>query len=143
MTIKPSRYILVFGLAMIAISIVIFAISSVFQSSFGTVWTPLVPAVVAAMIEGRAHARATAQNPTRIEAWKAAAIMTGLALGLFILLAGFLLQAQPQIIAAIGEQPGRVIGGVLLFCFLWLVTNWFFYTIGIRNERAAARRRGS
>ncbi len=140
MIIKPSRYVLVFGLTMLAIIALIFAISFVFEASFGTVWAPLVPAVVASMIEGRGYARQTTQEISNGEAWKAAVQMTAVALGLYLMLAAFILQAQPEIMGVVMAQPLLALGGVAMFCLLWLVTNRFFFTLGIKNERATGAR---
>ncbi|MEM6307338.1 MAG: ABZJ_00895 family protein [Pseudomonadota bacterium] len=94
--------------------------------------TSLIPAMLAAMVEGQKHAIAT-RDPIP-KPWKQGAILAGASVGISAVLAVPLLFITPGIVDALMSYLGFVLAGlVFVYFILWLVCR-FFLTFGAKNQ---------
>ncbi len=140
MTVNLKRYAMYYVAVLVAAAIIIGLLRQLASIDLATSFIPIVPAMVAAMVEGHKLSREGAEYPAGKAAWIAAAQMTGVALG-FNALLGLLVFGA---LSGAGIQMSSIViflGFLALYCVFWLVTNRIFLTQGYRN--AAAARKGS
>ncbi|MEM1236029.1 MAG: ABZJ_00895 family protein [Pseudomonadota bacterium] len=138
MSVNLTRYAMWFaGASLVALTLVM-AVQMVFSVQLGSAFVPIIPAMVAAMVEGSKWAKSSREKLPA--PWKDAGAMTGVAIGLTALL---ILATTPAVLG-MGREGIRVvilISGV--YAIFWLITNRVFLGMGARNEWAAQDRRGS
>ncbi len=105
-------------------------------SELGSSTQLIVPAMIAALVEGHRHARTRSQRPTRAEMWGfvwiATALATGLNLALGYLAGGLLPEFGKLTIAAFASQQFLILLGI--YAGAYLISNRFFFGIGVSTE---------
>ncbi len=142
MIFNPRRYLLVFAGALILLIVLVLAGQALFGINLSSAAIPLIPAMVAAAVEGQRHARGSSTDPSAKESWLAAVKMSFIALGLNILQLGMMMLVELSTYTRIAQNPVASLSILAVYFVLWVVVNWFFYRIGLRNERSAGKRKG-
>ncbi|WP_272008181.1 ABZJ_00895 family protein [Roseovarius sp. ZX-A-9] len=105
-------------------------------SELGASTQLLVPAMIAALIEGQRHARTHRARPARAEIWGfvwiATALATGLNLALAYLAGGLLPEFGKLAIAHFASQQFLILLGI--YTGAYLISNRFFFGIGVSTE---------
>ncbi|UXX84490.1 ABZJ_00895 family protein [Roseovarius pelagicus] len=105
-------------------------------SELGASTQLIVPAMVAALIEGHRYARTHRQRVPRAELWGfvwiATALATALNLALAYLAGGLLPEFGKLTIASFGSQQFLILLGI--YTGAYLISNRFFYGIGTSTE---------
>jgi len=91
----------------------------------------LIPAMIAALVEGQKYAKANAGPLT--QPWKDALGMTGIAIGIILLMTAFVLASVPQIRAGLLNALPLFIGVLAAFCIILLGLTRLFYGMGARS----------
>ncbi|MEO0676827.1 MAG: ABZJ_00895 family protein [Pseudomonadota bacterium] len=123
-------------------SLVVLTFVLIFQQAFGVMlgsaFVPILPAMVAAMVEGSKWAK---ENSEPVPApWKDALGMTGVAVGV----TAFLIIATSLSTMNMGLEGLRVMVLLMVvYSAFWIITNRLFLAMGARNEWASQNRRGS
>jgi hypothetical protein len=111
-----------------------------------TSFLPILPSMVAAMLQGASHALATGQVPGQSAAWRFALAATALSVGL---LGGYyviLNAVYPAFLTALAEEIGLAILGPALLAVLGgviFLVNRFMLTFNARQTlKAVAKRPG-
>jgi hypothetical protein len=107
---------------------------------------PILPSMVAAMLQGASHALGTGQVPGPGAAWRFALVGTAISVcllgGYYVILSAL----YPAFLAALAEEIGlAILGPVLLavLCVVILLVNRFMLTFNARQTlKAAAKRTG-
>lgn len=139
MKVNLKRYAVYYVSVLVAAAIIIGLLRQLASIDLATSFIPIVPAMVASMIEGQKLSREGADYPAGKAAWIAAAQMTGVALVFNILLGVLVFGA----LSGAGFQMNSIAifaGFLAFYCVFWLVTNRIFLTQGYRN--ATATRKG-
>jgi len=130
------RYALVFTFTAISTGILITFLQDKTQSSLGSSAQVLVPAMIAALIEGQRFARHHRRKPTYKEAmgfmWIASGIAIMLNLAFSFLVASLLPEFGKLAIAPIFSTQFNVL--MLIFVVGYLIANRFFLGIGAGNQ---------
>ncbi len=140
------RYAGIFlGIAVLS-ALVVLALNKWADAGLGSSGQLLAPAMIAALLEGRAFVRSEARAPNSAEAWNFALLATALAVLLNVALSyagAHLIPANSaQSIAAVGTRTFWLMLGV--HTLVYLLSNRFFLGLGARNEEVAqARRNGT
>ena len=103
----------------------------------------LVPAMIAALIEGQQFVKRNRRKPNTAEAWGFAITATGVAMVLNLTL-GYMVPNFAPAFAALTEAPAFSIDfNTLLVIYVmgYLVSNRFFLALGVGNEVSADKRR--
>lgn len=139
MIIKPARYALTFLLTLVAGVVVVTLLRVTFGVDLASSFLPIIPAMVAATLEGNKYARSTEAPLENRAAWKAAFVMTAIAVAFYAVLAVLLLSLSAQV------QDATVAGGFMaavmaVYTVVWLIMNRVFLGLGVRNERKVQAR---
>ena len=137
------RYTGVFlGIAVLS-ALVVLALNTWANAQLGSSGQLLAPAMIAALLEGRAFVRNESRAPNPSEAWNFALLATALAVALNVALsyAGSQLipAASAQSIAPVGTRAFWMLLGA--HTLVYLLSNRFFLGLGVRNEET--RRNGA
>ena len=133
--VNPVRYGLVYVATAVGIGVGLEVLLRVTGMDLNSSATSIMPAMVAAMIEGQQRAQSGEAAYTNGEAWRAAGVMTLVALGIaggF----GFLLSFLPEwsrIFALLSAGVWLLI--VAISGVVSLLVNRFFLTLGFKNKR--------
>ncbi len=134
-SVSLTRYALWFaGTSLIVVAIVI-GVQVGFGIRLGSAFVPILPAMVAAMVEGSRYAKST-RTPLK-SPWMDALRLSAIALAINFFLVAATLAAAPM--AAVGIS-GIAILMAVYFVF-WFITNRVFLAMGARNEWAAQDRK--
>lgn len=131
------RYTGVFlGVAVFS-TIVVLALNTWANAGLGSAGQLLAPAMIAALLEGRAFVRRETRIPDASEAWSFALIATGLAVALNIVLSYVSTQLIPVGSAlSVGYMAARGFWIMLvLHTLVYLLSNRFFLGYGARSEQ--------
>ncbi len=136
------RYTLVFTGIAIGTGVLLSFLQDKTQSTLGSSAQILVPAMIAALIEGQRFARTHQRKPDYKEAmkfmWVASGIAIALNLGLSFLAASLLPEFGKLAIAPIFSTQFNVL--MLIFAVGYLISNRLFLGIGAGNELNLSRR---
>jgi hypothetical protein len=141
-----ARYTVVFVGMAIGVALIVLAANAWLDAGLGSAAQLLAPAMVAALIEGRAFVRAEERAPNPAEAWNFALLATGLAILLNLALSYAMTALLPEFarltIAPFGSRQFLLLLG--LYALGYLLSNRFFLGLGARNEvEALGRRNGT
>ena len=129
------RYILVFLAVAIGAGLAVAALEGRI-STLGSAAQLVVPAMIAALIEGQQFAKARGVAPDRPQIWNFAWIATGVATVLNLVLSyaagGFLPEFGKLAIASFGSQQFLILLGI--YAGAYLICNRFFLSIGVSTE---------
>ncbi|MEM1100089.1 MAG: ABZJ_00895 family protein [Pseudomonadota bacterium] len=139
---EPTVNLLRYSLWFLGTGFVLTLFVILFQQAFGIglgmAFMPILPAIVAAMVEGSKYAKST-RTPIP-DPWKAAGAMTGLSIALTALL--IVTTALPTMGTNAFDLTALVM--VLgIYAAFWLVSNRLFLSMGARNEWASQDRGSS
>lgn len=127
----------------IGVALIVMAANAWLDAGLGSSAQLLVPAMVAALIEGRTFVRAEGRKPNMAEAWNFALLATVLALVLNVALSYAMTALMPEFarltIAPFGSRQFLLL--LALYGLGYLLSNRFFLGIGARSEQDAATRR--
>ena len=139
-----SRYVIVFMFTAIGTAALIRLLNWTLESGLGSSVQILVPAMIAALIEGRQFARANKRKSTEKEIWKFTLITSVLAMSLNVTLAYLGEWAAPEFARLTIPEPFSTQFNFLLvaYAFGYLICNRFFLALGIRNQLSLMRSRG-
>lgn len=138
MNVNLRRYAGIYVVTLVVAALAIWALRQIAQIDLASSFVPLIPAMVAAMVEGHKLAKEGADYPKGKPAWVASAKMTGVALAfngglglvVFLALSGAGLQVRSIMVFA---------GFLAMYCVFWMVANRIFLTQGYRNAMATAK----
>ncbi|HEY9040234.1 MAG TPA: ABZJ_00895 family protein [Roseovarius sp.] len=137
------RYTAVFLGMAIGVALIVLAVNAWADSGLGSSAQLLAPAMVAALIEGRAFVRSEGRKPNPAEAWNFALLATALAVVLNVALSYAMTGLAPEFakltIAEFGSGQFMIL--LALYALGYLLSNRFFLGLGARNEQDAAARR--
>ena len=138
------RYALIFVVVALGAAMLITALNTQVDNTFGSGAQLMVPAMIAALIEGQQFARTQGARPSSAQMWNFTWIATAVAVGLNVAIAylagaiapefGKLAIAQP-----LGQQFLVLLG---LYAGGYLLCNRFFFGIGVGNQLSLMRSRG-
>ena len=138
------RYSLVFLGVAIGASTLIALLNTTTESTLGSSAQLMVPAMIAALIEGQQFAKAEKRKPGTGEAWRFAWIATAIAVGLNVALAFLASGLMPEFgrlaIAAPLSQQFNIL--LALYAGGYLICNRFFLGLGAGNQLSLMRSRG-
>ena len=137
------RYALVFLAVAVGVGQVVNWLNLTQDGSFGGAAQLMVPAMIAALIEGQQDARARKAHPGKAAAWRFAVIGAAVALGLNVALAYAGPALAPEfaklaIAPAFSRQFLMLLG---VYALGYLLCNRFFYGLGVSNQLTLMRRR--
>lgn len=132
------RYCLVFLVIAVGVGLIVALLNETTQTTLGSSAQLMVPAMVAALIEGHRFARAQTRSPTRLEKWRFVWIATGLAVLCNLLLGGLATRLLPEfgrlmIAPPLSRQFLLLLG---IYAGGYLICNWLFFGLGTSTERA-------
>lgn len=132
------RYTAVFlGVALIS-ALVVLALNAWANAGLGSAGQLLAPAMIAALLEGRAFVREEARAPNPSEAWNFALLATALAIALNVALSfgaqWVIPEGSTQSVAPFGSRAYWVM--LAVHAMIYLLSNRFFLGLGARNEQA-------
>ncbi len=137
------RYTAVFLGMAIGVALIVMAANAWFDAGLGSSAQLLAPAMVAALIEGRAFVRDEGRKPNMAEAWNFALLATALAVVLNVALSYGMTALAPEFakltIAEFGSRQFLIL--LALYALGYLLSNRFFLSIGARSEQDAITRR--
>ncbi|MEM9853167.1 MAG: ABZJ_00895 family protein [Pseudomonadota bacterium] len=137
MSVNLTRYALWYA----GSSLIVLTAQILFQQAFGInlgqAFLPIIPAMIAAMVEGTNWAKEN-RDPMP-KPWKDACAMTGLC----IAITAVLIFATTIQTVGMGFEGIRVVALLMtIYAVFWLITNRLFLYMGARNEWANQNRRG-
>ncbi|WP_113910645.1 ABZJ_00895 family protein [Roseovarius dicentrarchi] len=137
------RYTAVFLGMAIGVALIVMAANAWLDAGLGSSAQLLAPAMVAALIEGRAFVREEGRKPNMAEAWNFALLATALAVVLNVALSYAMAALLPEFakltIAEFGSRQFLIL--LALYALGYLLSNRFFLSIGARSEQDAISRR--
>jgi len=140
-----TRYAIVFLGVAVGVALIVAAINNSGQTTLGSQAQLMVPAMIAALVEGQCFVRAKNRKPTSAERWGFVWIATAICVVLNVALsyfAGSLLPVFAKLaIAPLFSQQFNVLIGI--YAGAYLICNWFFVAIGVSTEQAAIERRNN
>lgn len=136
---RPRRYLGVFVAGIVGLSLLSGLAFWLFGWNVSSAAVHIVPAVVAAMVEGQRHARTGALEPGEAVLWRAAIAMTGIAGAALIAVTALQFLLSGMLGAVVAVLPMRVLVQLGLIVLVYLAINRWFYVAGFR---AAARTEG-
>lgn len=139
-----ARYSLVFLAVAVGVSQVVIWLDREPGLAFGSALQVMVPAMIAALVEGGQVAERERAHPGSRRAWGFAATAAGIATALNLLLAFAGPQVAPEF-AKLAIAPVRSSQFWLLLAIYaggYLLANRFFYGLGAGNQASRLRRRG-
>lgn len=130
------RYTFVFLAVAIGASLAVSALQTRFDSVVGSSAQLMVPAMIAALVEGQQFARAQGRKPESREIWRFAWVATGVAVVLNVAMAfggqGFLPEFEKLAVAwGFPKQFSILLG---LYAGGYLICNRFFAGLGAGNQ---------
>ncbi|PVA10912.1 hypothetical protein DC366_03735 [Pelagivirga sediminicola] len=139
------RYTAVFLTVAIGVALIVMAANAWLDAGLGSSAQLLAPAMIAALIEGRAFVRAETRRPNPAEAWNFAILATVLAVALNVALSYAMTALLPEFarltIAPFGSRQFLLLLGI--YALGYLLSNRFLLGLGARSElEAQARRAG-
>lgn len=138
------RYALVFLAVAIGAALLISALNANTQTTLGSSAQLMVPAMIAALVEGQQFARGHKRKASTVEIWGFTWIATGIATGLNVALAYFAASIAPEFgklaIAPALTQQFNIL--LLLYAGGYLVFNRVFFGVGQGNQLSLMRSRG-
>ncbi|SIO33086.1 ABZJ_00895 family protein [Vannielia litorea] len=138
MQISYLRYTGVYVATMLALAALNWALATFASYSLPSGLGTILPPMLAAMLEGQFHARATRAPLAPGEAWRAAGVMTGIA----AVIAGLMLVIVAAGTPEYAQLPTGLLAGITLALLVaTFLVNRLFLGMGARQElRAQARR---
>ena len=138
------RYSLVFLAVAVGVAQVVLWFDIPQEQGLGTAAQLMVPAMIAALIEGQQVARREKLHPGGPAFWRFAAVATGIAIALNLALAfagpGVAPEFTKLAIAPVASQQFWVL--LAIYAGGYLLCNRFFHGIGVGNQLALMRNRG-
>lgn len=138
------RYSLVFLVVAIGVAQLVLYMNTAQDMALGSAAQIIVPAMIAALIEGQQHARREKAHPGGPRAWNFAFVGMLVATALNVALAYAGPMVAPEFaklaIAPVFSQQFLVLVG--LYAGGYLIANRFFYGIGASNQLSIMRNRG-
>ena len=139
------RYTGVFlGIAVLS-ALVVLALNTWTDAQLGSSGQLLAPAMIAALLEGRAFVREENRAPNPSETWNFVLLATVLAISLNVVLsfAGSHLipAASAQSVAPVGTRGFWIM--LVVHALVYLVSNRFFLGLGVRNEETRRKDAGT
>ncbi|MEM9350669.1 MAG: ABZJ_00895 family protein [Pseudomonadota bacterium] len=138
MKINLARYALWFAGASLLVMVLVLIVQRISGIQFPSAFAPVIPAMIAATVEGSKYAKETRESIP--QPWLSAAAMTVLS----ILITAVLLLGA--LMPSMGErtiQLGSFSTVFAIYILFWLLCNRIFLAMGARNEWASQDRRGS
>ena len=138
------RYGAVFSCVALGAALLIAALNTQVNTTLGSSAQLMVPAMIAALVEGQQHARHQKRKAGLSAHWRFAWIATALATGLNVALAYLAAPIAPEF-GKLAIAPALSGQFVLLLCFYaggYLICNWFFFGIGQGNQLSLIHSRG-
>ena len=139
MSVNLTRYALWFAGTSLVVLTLVLGIREAFGIMVGSAVVPILPAIIAAMVEGTRYARETRE--TFPAPWQDAAVMTGGSVAITAVMILATAFTGGGGISTTSLEPILVLMAV--YAVFWLITNRIFLAMGARNEWAAQDRRGS
>ena len=138
------RYSIVFVLVAVGVGVLVSAVNTAAQSTLGSSAQLMVPAMIAALIEGQQFTKANKRKFYAPEAWRftgiATAIAVGLNVGLTYLTAPLVPEFGKLAIAPFGLEQFLIL--LAPYALGYLVFNRLFLGIGSGNQLSLMRSRG-
>ena len=138
------RYALVFLAVALGVAIAVRYLSSATTTTIGSAAQLMVPAMIAAVVEGMVFARSEHRKPTRTEAWRFTYVATLIAVVLNIGLAFLATDITPEFgklaIARVLSSQFSIL--LLIYAFGYLLCNRFFIAIGATSHLNTMRSKG-
>ena len=130
------RYAVVFLAVGIGASFAVTALQARFDSVVGSSAQLMVPAMIAALVEGQQFARAHGRKPDSREIWRFTWIATAIAVGLNVAMAfggqGYLPEFEKLAVAPVFSKQFMILLG--LYAGGYLLCNRFFAGLGVGNQ---------
>lgn len=130
------RYAAVFLAAAIGTGLIVSLLNQNLSGQLGSAAQLMVPAMIAALVEGQSWAKKQRAKPNSAQVWGFSWIAAAVATGLNVVLAyaaGTLLPefAKLAIAPALSKQFIILLG---IYAGGYLICNWFFYRLGAGNQ---------
>lgn len=130
------RYAAVFLAAAIGTGLIVSLLNQNLSGQLGSAAQLMVPAMIAALVEGQSWAKKQRAKPNSTQVWGFSWIAAAVATGLNVVLAyaaGTLLPefAKLAIAPALSKQFIILLG---IYAGGYLICNWFFYRLGAGNQ---------
>ncbi|MFD0859146.1 ABZJ_00895 family protein [Roseovarius aquimarinus] len=139
------RYTAIFLGVAVASALIVLALNTWADAGLGASGQLLAPAMIAALLEGRAFVRDEGRVPNPSEAWNFALLATGLAVLLNAALSfgavWVIPEGSAQSVAPIGTRAFWLM--LAVHAIIYLLSNRFFLGLGARNEEARRNRPGA
>src|SRR6056297_2246192 len=130
------RYAMVFLAVAIGASFAVAALQGQIKGLVGSSAQLMVPAMIAALVEGQQFARAHGRKPDSREIWRFTWIATAIAVGLNVALAfggrGYLPEFEKLAVAPVFSKQFIILLG--LYAGGYLLCNRFFAGLGVGNQ---------
>ena len=138
------RYAIAFLASAVGVALLVSFANAQIDTTLGSSAQIIVPAMIAAVIEGGQFARAHKRKPNRREAWNFAWAAAGVAVALNIGLAFGAGDITPEFarLAASPPTSQQFITVLALYAGGYLISNWFFLGLGAGNQVTLMRGRG-
>lgn len=138
------RYAIFFLATAIGVGVLVSMLNASTDSTLGSSAQLMVPAMVAALIEGRHQARLHRARPAAALAWRFAWLATAVAVLLNVVLAYLAGPILPEfaklaVAPVLSQQFGILLG---LYAGGYLICNRLFFGIGAGNQLSLMRSRG-
>lgn len=127
------RYAIVYALTALVGTIVFIGLGLAFGGDGTSGFLPVIPVMVASMVEGQKHAKSGAELPSNAKMWRAALIMSCLSAGLLLMWVGL----RPRLIPP-SLGPLMILVLIPIFALLYIPANRWFYQMGFKSERNRA-----
>lgn len=138
-----ARYAIVFLCVAIGVAQLVLWLNATQDMALGSAAQLMVPAMIAALVEGQQEARTRKTHPGGKAAWRFAFVATGVAVMMNIGLAFAGPDVAPEFaklsIAPVQSQQFWMLLG--LYALGYVLCNRFFYTLGISNKLTLMRGR--
>ncbi|MEL6434262.1 MAG: ABZJ_00895 family protein [Pseudomonadota bacterium] len=130
------RYGLVFLAVAIGVSQIIALLALPQDQTIGGAAQLMVPAMIAALIEGQRHAKIERNHPGGAKAWNFAFAASGIAFALNIALAYSGPNVAPEFAKLAIAMPGsqQFMTLLVFYAIGYLLCNRFFYGLGVGNQ---------
>ncbi len=141
---NPVRYGVVFVAVALGAALLITALNTATDNVLGHSAQLMVPAMIAALVEGQQFAKAHKRRPASVEIWGFTWIATGIAVALNVAIAFAAGSIAPEFGKLAIAQPLSQQFNVLLAIYAggYLIFNRLFAGIGAANQFSVMRSRG-
>ncbi len=137
------RYALVFLAVAVGVAQLVIWMNAAQGTKLGSAAQIIVPAMIAALIEGQQVARQSSTAPRGASAWRFAVLATGISVTLNLALAYSGPSVAPEFaklaIAPVLSKQFVILLG--LYALGYLIANRFFYTLGASNQLSLMKSR--